>query len=317
MKKTILAVTMTALFATTAQAAIVYEKNDVSVNIFGDTEIVYINPWDETQVDEISVDDADFGFELGYALNDDLTLTGLVEFGASSGQSELSDAYVGVTSNKWGRLTVGKQTTLYDDSGIGNDYQFGFSNFYEQDASGGQVIKYKVDKGMFYGGIAYLMNSESGQEDGAEGFDGNIGVRVADFDLTVFYADMETVEDHDSNNVNIELRYQLNEKLQLAAAYAMTDADLVAADPANGLTHAEWGDTDIFGLTAVYQANSKLAFAAGWAYMDSEADPDLENQYYVNTSYAFNNYIEVYAELGGNDGDNTELGYATGMKVAF
>lgn len=316
MKKTILAATMAALFASTTQAATVYEKEGITVDIFGDTEIVYINSLDENESDEISIDDADFGFELGYALSDDITLTGLVEFGASSGTSELSDAYVGVTSNKWGRLTVGKQTTLYDDSGIGNDYQFGFSNFYEQDASGAQVIKYKVDKGMYYGGIAYLMNSESGQTDGTEGFDGNIGVRVADFDLTVFYADMKTAADHDSTNVNVELRYQLNEKLQLSAAYARTDADLVEADPL-GITHAEWGDTDIYGLTAVYQANSKLAFAAGWAYMDSEAAPDLENQYYVNTSYAFNDYIEVYAELGGNDGDDTELGYATGMIVAF
>ena len=226
----------------------------------------------------------------------------MVEFGASSGTATLSDAYLGLTSELWGRLPLGKQVTLYDNSGIGRDYQFGFTSFYEQDNAGEQVIKYKVDKGNFYAGIAYLMNSESGQTDGSEGFDANIGARVANLNITVYYADMRDASNVDTNNVNVELRYQ-PDALELSVAYAITDSDA--------------GDTDSVGLTAVYQLNNNASFAAGWAGIDSNTSPDLDNHFYANTAYTFNDYIEVYAEIGADDSDDSEVGYATGMIVAF
>lgn len=303
MKKTILATAMTTLFAASTQAATIYEKNNFTLDLFGDVEIVYLNSLDENESAIIDIDEADMGFDLGYALNDDVTLSGLVEFGIADGTATLSNAWVGVASNQYGKLTVGKQATIYDDSGIGADYHFGFTSFYDQENSGEQVIKYQVDKGNFYGGVAYLMNSEAGQTDGAEGFDANVGVRVQNADLTVYFADIDDAANVNSSNVNIELRYQVDSALGLAAAYAMDDTG--------------GSETDSFGLTAVYQVSSKTSIAAGWASIDSESNPDLSNQYYVNTSYSLNDYMSVYAELGGNDDDDTELGYAAGMIVEF
>ncbi len=303
MKKTILALAITTLFAATAHGATIYSEDDITVSIFGDVEVVAINSLDENEDAAISIDEADMGFQLDYALNEDLTLSGLVEFGIASGTATLSNAWAGVGSQKFGTLTIGKQATLYDDSGIGGDYQFGFTSFYSQDNSGEQVIKYKLDKEAFYAGIALLVNSESGQADGTEGFDANVGVRAGDFEATVFYANMtDTTTDSDMSNVNLELRYQLD-ALAIAAAYAKAEVDA--------------SDTDTFGLTATYQLSSKTSIAAGWASIDSEANPDLKNHYYLNTSYAFNDYVGVYAELGANDTDNSELGYAAGMLVAF
>jgi len=302
MKKTILATTLAGLLASTAQAATIYEKDNTSVSVYGDAEVVYINSTDETETDEISIDEANFGFDLGYAVNEDLTLTGLVEFGVASGTAELSDAYVGVASNKFGTVTVGKQATIFDDSGIGGDYQFGWASFYEQDDSGDQVVKYQVDKGVFYAGVAYLMNSESGQYDGSHGVDAKLGARVAGFDFTLFYGDTTSADGDDSETINFEARYDFD-ALSLAAAVAQTEADT--------------GDIDSFGFAAEYQLNNNVAFAAGWANVDSESDANTDNHYYVNTSYTFTDNISVYAEIGGNDGTDSEVGYAAGMAVAF
>lgn len=49
MKKTILALAMTSLFATSVYSATVYEKDDILVKIFGDTEVVYSNSLDKTE----------------------------------------------------------------------------------------------------------------------------------------------------------------------------------------------------------------------------------------------------------------------------
>lgn len=303
MKKTILIAAITTLFATTAHSTTIYSAEAVTVTIFGDAEVVTSNSIDKDKHTVISIDEADMGFQLDYALNEDLTLSGLVEFGTASGTATLANAWAGIGSAKLGILTIGKQATLYDDSGIGGDPLFGFSNFYSRDNVAEQVVKYKIDKEIFYAGAAYLINSESGQTDGTEGFDANIGVRAGDFEATVYYAAMTDATDFDTSNINLELHYQLN-AIALAVAYAKTDSD-------------EFGDTDTFALTAVYQLNNNTTIAAGWANIDSEPDSGLNNQYYINTSYALNNNVNIYAELGGNESDNHQLDYAVGVIVAF
>jgi len=305
MKKTILAIAVTGLFATTAQAAQIYENADITVNMFGDAEVAIIKSLDKHDDTEISIDEANLGFQVDYAFNADVTLSGLVKFGAADGDATLSDAWVGASSQKLGTLTIGNQATIYDDAGIGADYQFGFTSFYSQENSGEQVIKYKLDKESFYVGLAYLVNDESGQTDGTKGFDGNIGVRAGDFEATVYFADMTDesgATDYDKSNVNLELRYQLD-ALALAAAYAVTDEDK--------------GDVDTFGLAATYDVSEKVTVAGGWASIDSDMNTDLDNQFYLNTSYAFNDYFVAYAEVGANDADDSELGYALGITAEF
>ncbi len=44
---------------------------------------------------------------------------------------------------------------------------------------------------------------------------------------------------------------------------------------------------------------------------------DDVNQYYANASYAFSDNVNTYFEIGGNDDDDTELGYVAGMAISF
>ena len=314
MKKTILATAITGLFATTAQAANLYDMDGVTVDIFGDAEVRYINDIADPVLDEdkiIDVNEANFGFDLGYDLGNGLTVGGVVKLGVASGTATLSDAYIGITASEWGTLTAGKTVTMLDGAGIGGDKAFGLDSFYEQEVGGEQVIKFTLDKDAFYGGIAYLMSTEANTNTNEDAFDAQIGARFADFDVAAFYghAEVTTVAGDTTpnvpttgvDNVVINVKYQLD-NLGLAASYGMVDLD-------------DGADTDSIAVTATY-AMDNTTFAAGVANIDTDGSDDV-TQYYVNAQYAFTGNVGVYAEIGGNDADDTELGYAAGMEVSF
>lgn len=298
MKKTILATAITALFAASAQAATVYDKDGVTVELYGDTEVVFMDGLDEAG-SEIDIQDTDFGFTLG-ATQGDYTLGTTLAFAAGGGTASVDEAYVSASHAKWGTLSVGKQYTVYDNAGIGNDYQFGVGAYYDQDDAGDQVVKYSIDMESFYGDIAWIKNTNSGNDAGADGFDARVGARFGGFDVVVYFADVTGADDVDYSNVNLEATYAFD-AFTVGAAYTMNEAGDV--------------DTDAITVIGVYQFTEKVQFAGGVTSVDGDADDYL--QYYVNTSYAFNDNINTYFELGNSDADDAEFGYAAGMQVSF
>jgi len=306
MKKTILATMLTSLFAATgAHSATMHDADGLTVELYGDVEVQAINTLDEDEGHKIQLDEANFGVETAYDINGDVAAVGVISFESitdndNENGATLDEAYVGFASGKYGTITVGKQVTIFDDAGIGGDFQFGFNDFYEQTTSSEQVIKYTVDKGNYYGGIAYIVNQED--SDGQRTVDGKLGVRFSDVDLTVFYGKSDLEAGGDVENINFEARYTIDQ-LTLAAAYATTEMD---------------GDNDVksLGLAATYQVNAQVQLAVGYANIDEDNEDDI-NQYYANASYAFGNNVTTYFEIGGNDDDNTELGYVAGMAISF
>lgn len=313
MKKTILATMLTSLFAaTTAYSATMHDADGITLELFGEIELQYVNDLEEDEDAIIDIDEATFGVEAGYDITDDITAIGVVSFDASddddnNSNAVLDDAYVGFSSANYGTITIGQQVTIFDDAGIGSDFEFGLASFYEQNDNGEQVIKYTIDKGNAYGGIAYLLdNGES--DDGLDAIDAKLGVRFGGADLTAFYGQGELENGGDVKNLNLEARYTID-ALTLAAAYAT-----VSSDDDNS-------DMDNYGLAATYQLN-KAQFAAGWSLTELDSgssinDGDNFNSYFVNVSYSFITNVTAYAEIGGNDQDDTELGYVAGMNITF
>jgi len=333
MKKILLAIAITTLFTTTAQTAIIYDKNGVTVDIYGDVEVQFFKSkikdtnaknsdgsYKDDQNGEnqnvIRIDDADFGFKLAYDIGNGLKVIGKVEFSGEKGTATLGDTFVGVKSDDWGTLTVGKQATIYDDAGIGGDYEFGATSFYEQDKkSGHQVIKYKFDKNMFYGGVAYLFNSTENVNNSESAVDAKFGVRVVDFDFTAFIGQAQVARNPDDVqsktdsvlNYTLEARYQLGD-LGLAITYAGTDAtDKPSVDKKGSC----------YGTTAIYKID-KITFGGGIFSIDNAATSNKsQTDYYLNVAYAFSPTVKVFTELGGSSKDNTELGYVAGLQIKF
>ena len=315
MKKTILATVLTSLFAaTTAHSAMMHDADGISVELYGEVELQYVNDTAEGEDAVIDIDEANFGVQAGYDINDDFTAIGVVSFDASDDDDDnsnavLDDAYVGFTSEKYGTFTVGQQVTIFDDAGIGSDKEFGLASFYDQTDNGEQVIKYTFDKDSVYGGVAYLLD-DGESDDGESAIDGKIGVRFDAVDLTAFYGRGELSDEDgggDVTNLNLEARYTIGD-LTLAAAYASLNTDSTAAD--------SLGDLDNFGLAATYQFG-KAQFATGWSLTDADNVDDKINTYFVNASYAFSSNVSSYVEIGGDDVDDSELGYVAGMAVTF
>ena len=314
MKKTILATAITALFAATAaQAATVYEKDGTTVEVYGDIEVYAGNTIDDSTGSLIELDDADIGLDLGYDIGHNLTAIASISYTAEDSNINLDESYVGVSSADFGTLAIGQMVTVYDDAGIGSDYQFGWTSFYQTPDAGAQVVKYSLDKDMFYGAVAWLKSADEGTGDDVNGVDGKIGVRVADLDVTLFFAEGEVNFSDadptivDASNINIEARYTLD-ALELAVAYSMGEKDNVVQGSV---------EQDSFAVAATYQLDDNIQFAGGVANIDNDANDDAILEYFVNTSYAFNSNVNAYVELGGSDADDTELGYAAGMQVTF
>jgi len=318
MKKTILAVAVASLFATTAQAAAIYEADGLTVDVYGDAEVLLFNDTlkNSDKDNTIQIDDADFGFKMGYELANGMTVGGVVEFSGEGGTAQLGDTFIGASFANAGTVTMGKQATVYDDAGIGADYQFGFSDFYEQGKdSGYQVIKYQGDWDMFYGGVAYLLSTNDNTNSAESWVDGKIGARMAGFDLTAFYGkgDAATTADNtkDAPTVTVsqytlELRYGFAD-VDLAATYASSDATNLAtvADKRNSA-----------GATVAWNINGgPTTVAAGYA--NTKFGDSSVNDYYANAAYRFTSNVNAYVELGGNNKDDSELGYAAGMQVSF
>ncbi|RBW47084.1 porin [Psychromonas sp. B3M02] len=316
MKKTILATMLTSLFAATAaHSATVYEADGVTLDVFGDIEVQAAKGTGDDDPKMINLDDADFGIQAGYALTEDLSAVGKISV---TGEDEdidevdgdvtttpevnLDEAFVGLSSAQWGTLTVGQQYMISDDIGIGNDYAFGIANSYAGGYyDGRQVLKYSLDKGNYYFGLSYLLNTDS-PSDNVESIDAKLGVRLDALDLTAYLGKTD-VADQSSTTVILEARYTID---NLALEAAVGSADGYSSDE----------DNTSFGVAAAYTVD-KVTYSGGYSIFDQDGADDKVNNYFVNAAYAFNSNVTVYAELGGDDTDDSELGYAAGMAVTF
>ncbi|AIW13718.1 porin [Vibrio tubiashii] len=340
MKKTLVALSVL-MAATSAQAIELYNQDGVTVNMTGDVEVRYKKAIGNDQTTKQEIDDADFGFDTRYAVNDDLQVGAFLEFSGDNSdrandKTSVGNVYVGFYHTTVGSLKIGKLDTQLDDAGIGSDYLFGVSSFFEDQGFGGEeAVRYDYDNGSFYAGLGLIQDKHDAQAIGKDGnyFDAKLGYRVADFDFTAFYGaaelkgtttkDTETVDattkvvtvtratttyDADQSLLALEARYAGFENLNLEVGYYKTELK-----PKSGTK----SDTDTVAIAADYTWN-KTTFAGGFAKIDnSVASKEDYNEWFLNAGYALAPNTTVYVEVGDNDKKNTDVGYGVGIKATF
>ncbi|KJY83202.1 membrane protein [Vibrio galatheae] len=324
MKKTLVALSVL-MAATSAQAIELYNQDGVTVNLSGDVEIRYLKDIGVDQITKQEIDDADFGFDTRYAVNDDFQVGAYFEFSGDDGDravgnTSVGNVYFGFYHNAYGTLKVGKLDTILDDAGIGADYIFGVNSFFTDAGFGGdEAVRYDYDNGSFYAGLGLIQDKH---DDGAIGVDGHyvdakVGYRVAGFDFTVLYGDTELKGvDSDSNALNKEdtliageVRYAGIENLNLELGYYNVDSK-----PFGGSST----DVNTLAVAADYTWN-KVTFAGGFSttdYSTAAAGTDFD-QWFLNAGYGIAPNTTVYVEIGDNDKANTDLGYGVGIKASF
>lgn len=325
MKKTLVALSV--LAAASAQAGIeVYNQDGVTVNLKGDIEVTYQNSTSSKSMTQ-QIEDADFGFDVRYAINDQVSFGGYWEFdGSDSNNSKGTkngDTYVALYTKDFGDIKVGRLCTAIDDAGIGNDYQFGVNSFFDgaDFACADEGLRYDYDNGTVYATVGYIQNKlKDGGTDATDGLankadddayiDGKLGVRAADFDFTLFVADTEVVKDQkEFTLLGLEARFAGVENLNLSAAYYTLEEKTAGVS----------SDVDTMALAADYTVGDWV-FGTGYSASEEDKSNWEEDRVFVNAGYAVAPNTTAYAEFSKVDSDdvlfNEDLA-AIGVKASF
>ncbi|WP_117233253.1 porin [Vibrio maerlii] len=332
MKKTLLALAVVTA-ATSAQAVEIFNQDGVTVGLHGDIEVVYKNETTRSSFQQ-EIQDADFGFDVRYMINDEFTAGAYWEFDGSeysnADVTKNGDTYVALYSQSYGSIKFGRLCTALDDAGIGSDYQYGISSFFDTNMAmcGDEGVRYDIDTGMFYGTLGLIQqkvdsDGESIADNQDAYIDGKLGLRVADFDFTAFFGLGETAApvavggNVDDSVYGLEARFGGIENLNLAAAYYVTDADFQNA------TGKDF-NTDTIAFAADYYMDL-WTFSAGYSIGSHDLAGKTENgqeyteqdNWFVNAGYGIAPNTTVYAEVGGDDQSGSDLAFAIGAKAEF
>lgn len=336
MKKTLVALSVI-MAATSAQAIELYNQDGASVNMGGDIEVRYVKDTEKDSEFKQEVDDSDLNFDIRYAVNDQFSVGGYWELNdLATKDGSGGDAYVSFISADMGTLKVGKTATQLDDAGIGSDFLFGVQSFVETaDFSGDEVVRYDLDKGDFYFGLAFMQDKANADKLGKDGSlaDFKAGFRVADFDFSAFYgiAKLRGSETKDEVTVDdvtgvvtttrtttdldaeqsigaLQVTFGGIENLNLEAGYYRAEFDAKGADEEEAST---------FAFAADYSMGD-VSFAGGVSSTSySHSNLTDHTDWFVNTGYSLAPNTTVYAEVGGNDKKDSETGFGVGIKASF
>ena len=307
MKKTLLAIAVTSLFTAGAQATTVYDADGTTLELGADIEINYSKAAADGSDSVMSVDDADISVKLTQMVDDGLYAFGQVELDADDNDTaDLDTAIVGLSSDEMGTIYFGKQVTIKDDSGIFNDYKLGVSDIVPNaTSSGDQVIRYKYDNDSFYFGAAYAMNTDATESvDGdLSSIDGNIGFTgVENLELVVYLGSTDITTDEALTYAQFQGIYTVD-SLTLSVIAATTSYD---GESGSG-----------FGGQIAY-AMDKATYSLGIQTTDNEDVGGTDQvDYFAGVGYALTNNATAYAQIGGDDTDDSELAYAVGIDFGF
>jgi predicted porin len=300
MKKLILASAIAAITASTvATAADVYTQDDLTVSIDGNYEVQIIQEIGENESGEVSFDDLEVDFGVNYKLGNGMVAFGNIgldyaaEADDSVGDDEdsIDTAYVGL---KVGGLStsVGRQYWASDDFGVEKSYEFDGGDAFPE-TGGSDTVKFEYAASNYSATLAH--DFEEDDESATELF---ISTKLGSVDLGAVYQDYKSVPGADS----------------VETYGIMASADIGKANV--GIDYSD-NDTDSYTNVAVgFPIMPKTQLSVGATYVAVEGTADVV-QYYGNVKRNLNSNVSVFAEIGDNDKDASDLGYLAGMKIAF
>ncbi|KPA52550.1 porin [Photobacterium lucens] len=319
MKKTLLALAVVA--AGSANAGInLYDANGVKVDLSGAAEVQYHHGYDKGSKGDIRLDDGDLAFDASVAISQQLNALAKISFeyenedGDADGSRVKNYELWAGFGGDFGTLTFGRQFLVFDDVGIGMDYEAGIGlsqankNTLDAATNFDNIAKYTYDNGMFYAGVSHKFDdSAKGTKDNSI-TDGRLGFRAAGLDARVYYIDYAAGE----QIWNLEAEYALN-SLVLAASYGQGEVDHVQ------------GKATQLSLAGAYTLD-KTTFALGYNHITDDlrtanhAKVDFDNVY-ANVTQQLHSNVKVYAELGWLEANHHDydydLNYTAGLEVKF
>jgi len=298
MKKLILATAMAGLTASTAtSAATLYEKDDLTLEVQGDYQIQLYQPVGDDQDLDVDYDDLELKFGAKYNLNNGMTAFGQLDLdwknqGDGSDDEIVNNAYVGLGIGSF-TTSLGRQTWGSDDFGIEKAIEMNGGTAFSE-TSGNDTVKFAYDAARF--GAVLSHDLEVGDTDES----------VTDLLLTTKFGPAK-----------IGVAYQ---DYKADAATAAVDTTGIMASfgvgRANvGLDYSTNDNGDFINAAAGFSVG-KTEAAIGVTQEKPDGADDILH-WYANGTRQLHKNVSVFAEIGDNDVDNTDLGYLAGMRVKF
>lgn len=345
MKKTLIALVITTIAATSVNAATVYEQDGTKVEVGGSVRLV-LGKFGDKQRGDLRNDDSRLEVKVSHHLENGLSALGGLEIrfdedadsSQSFGNPSTNKLYAGFSYDPIGTLTFGKQTTNADDVQLGDySYTFGGNNNLPEDAK--KSIKFRSTEWHgFSFGADYLFGEAEKKKQLSAFTDYKYGYGVA-----VFY-NRELMQDLVFNlNAGYSVETQDNASAHRPTGTSMkTTSWRVATEVAYGpaALAAEYGQTHLKVLDTFNSKSKHILVGAKYqvmepskVYLQWQRNQDIsasnnkmtENVYLAGVDYQFHKNVLTYIEYANvrrqdnaypinKERDNK---YGVGLRVFF
>ncbi|MDX7644537.1 MULTISPECIES: porin [Aeromonas] len=353
MKKTILAIAIPALFASAANAAVVYDKDGTSFDIYGRVQANYYADSDNaSEITGSNAGDAELigtsrlGWSGKVALNNTWSGIAKTEWQVASENSDNNDSdkdtfrarhiWVGFDGTQYGKIIFGQTDTAFYDvlepTDIFNEWG-DYGNFYDGRQEG-QII-YSNTYGGFKGKVSYQTNDDQAVEVSDVGSDTNVtifpntkrkyGYAAAagyDFDFGLglnagyAYSDLENTVTGDSGEKSewaLGAHYAIN-GFYFAGVY--TEGDLKNDATGNK------GEGRGYELAASYNVDA-WTFLAGYNFKEAKNNvtntgyADQVDETLLGVQYNFTSKLKAYTEYKIQGIDDLDDEFTVALQYNF
>ncbi|MGH1543546.1 MAG: porin [Arenicella sp.] len=299
-----LAATASLLMASNASAVKLLEKDGFTLKLKGDYQLQLRKKTGETDNLNLEYDDLELKFHGDYNFGGGVGAFGVLdidfksEADSSDPKKNIDEAYVGL---KFGgtKIGMGRANYAVDPFGVKVDYEMAPDTRFDN-TSGDDV---------FFAHFALGGNTKLNvSTDIAEGSDGEVKdessvdlmltTKVAGLSLAVAYQDYKADGDAESvDTVGVALKGKAG-GLGYGIAYSTNDGG------------------DQVDLSLKSKLGGNLTGAIAYSNFSPE-EGDSVGYWYANLTHAFHKQVKLFVEIGGDNKDDSDLGYVAGLRFRY
>lgn len=331
MKKVFMTGLVAVMMVGAAQAATVYEKDGTKVDIKGDVQIQLRQKVGVDKDPYVDYDDLTVGFYAKHKNDAGVTTFSHLKMdwkkqAAGEAKGAVDEASVGLSYGPVkahiGRIDWGSDSFYVDEA-----IEIAHELIATPDVAGHETLQVITDLDMAE--LILSADMEVNEGDDASGLTlANSGVmeaylvtnpdKFAGLELGVLFQSYQPEEEAEEGEA-----VEGEDAVYTGSVISPDSVDTIGArigykigNVTLGADYTSNDDLDVMNAVIKAKIVSSTSVAAGYA-LESPDEGDEVGTWYANVQHKFNKYSKVFAEIGDNDAENTDLGFVAGMQVKF
>lgn len=298
MKKLILTTVIAGLTASTAaSAATIYEKDDLTLELGGDYQIQAYQPIGADQDLDLDYDDLELKFGANYTISNKISAFGQLDLdwknqGDGSDDDIVDEAYIGLKTGSF-TTSLGRQYWGSDNFGVDKAIEMDGGNAFPT-TGGSDTIKFGFDVGRLNATLSHDLE----ESDDESATDLMLTTKIGIAEVGLAYQEYQESASADS----------------IETTGVMASLDLGKTN--FGIDYSTNDNGDFTNAALAFPVMHKTTGAVGATLESPDGSDDIVH-WYANATHNLHKNVSVFAEIGDNDVDNTDLGYLAGMRVKF